>query len=261
MKASYTSHMEKKPIYVRSYDNERKAFRRVLELPDAVFSEFEAALKSLVYQYSTTDYENRFVTGAAVELLVKCLLELAFSHVDSVGGHAKGIDLSSADLRFSVKAQFGTLSDIRLRNIMGSANAGSPSTLGEWNEATVMLIPNVGLVYGDPESSILQAGLYWAKDALIMRKSAILEYIQLNPDYVRPLEVPQNDGVVRQVASTSVVATLLADPQYPLLQKAFMRRKSIDSRIGRLAELEQLLARGAIDQEKFAQLKEQALRD
>lgn len=104
MKASYTSQMEKMPIYVRSYENERKAFRRVLELPDAVFSEFEAALKSLVYQYSTTDYENRFVTGAAVELLVKCLLELAFTHVDSVGGHAKGIDLSSADLRFSVKS-------------------------------------------------------------------------------------------------------------------------------------------------------------
>ena len=52
--------MEKKAVYVRSYQNERNAFARIAALPEEVFSEFESALKSLVYQYSTTNYENRF---------------------------------------------------------------------------------------------------------------------------------------------------------------------------------------------------------
>jgi hypothetical protein len=137
--------MEKKQVYVRSFQNERDAFARIVALEDEVFSEFESALKSLIFQYSTTNYENRFVTGAAVELLVKCLLELAFINVDAVGGETPEIDLASKDLRVSVKAQFGLLSDVRLRNIMGSTENVPTSTEGEWTEATVMLLPGIGL--------------------------------------------------------------------------------------------------------------------
>ena len=46
------SAMEKKAIY-RSYQNERDAFARIAELPDEVFSEFESALKSLIYQLNS----------------------------------------------------------------------------------------------------------------------------------------------------------------------------------------------------------------
>lgn len=245
----------------RTFENERAAFRRIADLPQDVFSEFENALKSLVYQYSTTDYENRFVTGAAVELLVKCLLELAHMHVDAVGGGSKGIDLSSKDLRISVKAQFGKFADVRLRNIMGSPDDSSQSTEGAWTEATMMVIPGVGLVYGDPESVTLTEGLYWAKDALILRKKAIVGHMQEHPEFIRRLVVPENDGVVRQVASTSVVAALLSDPRFPLLNKAFQRRNAFDSRIGRLKELEQLRESGMIDSAKYDQLKAEALQD
>jgi len=253
--------MENKAVYIRSYQNERDAFARMAGLPHEVFSEFENALKSLIYQYSTTDYENRFVTGAAVELLVKCLLELAFINVDAVGGETPGIDLASKDLRVSVKAQFGSFSDVRLRNIMGSTDTIPKNTVGEWTEATIMLLPGVGLVYGDPESRALTNGLYWAKDALILSKKAILDHIQLNPNFVRTLKVPRNDGIVRKVASTSVVATLLSDPQFPLLEKAFARRNRFDSRIGRLSELNALLKNGTINQTEFHQLRSQALQD
>jgi hypothetical protein len=255
------STMEKRPVYIRSYQNERDAFARVTELPDEVFSEFESALKSLIYQYSTTDYENRFVTGAAVELLVKCLLELAFINVDAVGGETPGIDLASKDLRVSVKAQFGSFSDVRLRNIMGSTDTMPSNTDGEWTEATIMLLPGIGLVYGDPESKTLTNGLYWSKDALILRKKAVLEHIEQRPDFTRRLMVPQNDGIVRKVASTSVVATLLSDSRFPLLQKAFLRRNQFDSRIGRIKELEALRSSGAIDQIKYDQLRAEALED
>lgn len=250
-----------RPCISGSYQNERDAFARIAGLSDEVFSEFESALKSLIYQYSTTDYENRFVTGAAVELLVKCLLELAFINVDAVGGETPGIDLASKDLRVSVKAQFGSFSDVRLRNIMGSTDNIPLNTEGEWTEATVMLLPGIGLVYGDPESKTLTNGLYWAKDALILRKNAILEHIEQRPEPVRRLVVPQNDGIVRQVASTSVVATLLSDSRFPLLQKAFQRRNQFDSRIGRIKELESLRSSGAIDQAKYEQLRAEALED
>jgi len=253
--------MEKKAVYIRSYQNERDAFARIVELPEEVFSEFERALKSLIYQYSTTDYENRFVTGAAVELLVKCLLELAFINVDAVGGDTPGIDLASKDLRISVKAQFGSFSDVRLRNIMGSNETSTIDTDGEWTEATLMILPGIGLVYGDPEFKNLARGLYWSKDALILRKKAILEHSQLNPNLVRRLIVPQNDGKVRKVASTSVVATLLSDPQFPLLQKAFLRRDRSDSKIGRIKELKSLRETGEIDQEEYEQLRSEALQD
>jgi hypothetical protein len=255
------SAMEKKPVYIRSYQNERDAFARIAELPDEVFSEFESALKSLVYQYSTTDYENRFVTGAAVELLVKCLLELAFINVDAVGGETPGIDLASKDLRVSVKSQFGSFSDVRLRNIMGSTDNVPTNTEGEWTEATVMLLPGIGLVYGDPESETLRNGLYWSIDALMLDKKAILEHIEQRPEFTRRLIVPKNDGIVRKVASTSVVATLLSDSRFPLLQKAFQRRNEFDSRIGRIKELEALRSSGAIDQVKYEQLRAEALED
>jgi hypothetical protein len=124
-----------------------------------------------------------------------------------------------------------------------------------------MLLPGIGLVYGDPESKTLTNGLYWAKDALILRKKAILEHIEQRPELVRRLVVPQNDGIVRQVASTSVVATLLSDSRFPLLQKAFQRRNQFDSRIGRIKELEALRSSGAIDQAKYEQLRAEALED
>ena len=253
--------MEKKAVYVRSYQNERNAFARIAALPEEVFSEFESALKSLVYQYSTTNYENRFVTGASVELLVKCLLELAFMHVESVGGGTPGIDLASKDLRVSVKAQFGKLSDVRLRNLMGSAKVVPSSTEGEWTEATIMVLPGIGLVYGDPESPVLAGGLYWTKDALLLRKEAILEHTKLRPESIRVLHVPKNDKTVRKVASTSVVATLLSDSRFPLLQKAFLRRNKFDSKIGRIKEIEGLRESGAINQARYDELRAEALED
>ena len=124
-----------------------------------------------------------------------------------------------------------------------------------------MVIPGIGLVYGDPESTTLTGGLYWAKDALILKKKAVLEHIQEHPEFIRRLTVPQNDGIVRQVASTSVVSTLLSDPRFPLLQKAFLRRKALDSRLGRLKELEQLRASDVIDLLTYEQLRAEALRD
>jgi len=259
--ALYAVGMEKKQVYVRSFQNERDAFARIVALEDEVFSEFESALKSLIFQYSTTNYENRFVTGAAVELLVKCLLELAFINVDAVGGETPEIDLASKDLRVSVKAQFGSLSDVRLRNIMGSTENVPTSTEGEWTEATVMLLPGIGLVHGDPESKTLNDGLYWSRDALMLGKKVILEHIKQRPELVRRLVVPQNDSIVRKVASTSVVATLLSDSRFPLLQKAFLRRNQFDSRVGRIKELEALRSSGTIDQVEYEQLRAEALED
>jgi hypothetical protein len=96
---------------------------------------------------------------------------------------------------------------------------------------------------------------------LILRKKAVLEHIEQRPDFTRRLMVPQNDGIVRKVASTSVVATLLSDSRFPLLQKAFLRRNQFDSRIGRIKELEALRSSGAIDQIKYDQLRAEALED
>lgn len=257
--ALYAVYMEKKQVYVRSFQNERDAFARIVALQDDVFLEFENALKSLVFQYSTTNYENRFVAGASAELLVKCLLELAFINVDAVGGEEPGIDLASKDLRISVKVQFGKLTDVRIRNIMGGTKLTSSSTEGEWTEATVMVLPGIGLVYGDPESQGLTSGLFWSTDALILKKSAILDHVKSHPELVRKLAVPENDKIVRKVASYIVVADLLADSRFPLLQKAFARRDRFDSRIGRIRELESLRSSGAIDQEEYDLLRIEAL--
>lgn len=255
------SSMEKKQIYVRSYENERDAFARIVTLQDEVFSEFQNALTSLVFQYSTTNYENRFVAGAAAELLVKCLLELAFINVDAVGGDTPGIDLASKDLRISVKVQFGRFSNVRVRNIMGDTKLKSSSTEGEWTEATIMVLPGIGLVYGDPESIVLRDGLSWSTDALILSKESILEHVKLHPEFVRKLTVPKNDKTVRKVASNMVVADLLSDPQFPLLQKAFSRRNRFESKLGRIRDLKVLLDSGEVTQSEYERLRSEALRD
>jgi hypothetical protein len=142
---------------------------------------------------------------------------------------------------------------------MGGTKLTSSSTEGEWTEATVMVLPGIGLVYGDPESQDLTSGLFWSTDALILKKSAILDHVKSHPELVRKLAVPENDKIVRKVASYIVVADLLADSRFPLLQKAFARRDRFDSRIGRIRELESLRSSGAIDQEEYDLLRIEAL--
>jgi hypothetical protein len=253
--------MSTKPAGQRTFENERAAFRRIAELPDHVFAEFEGALHSLVYQYSTTNYENRHVTGAAVELLMKCLLELAYMHVDAVGGESKGIDLASSDLRISVKSQFSGFSDLRLRNVMGTGGAEQYSLNNAWSEAMLMLIPGIGLVYGDPESTTLSGGLQWSGDALILKKQAIAQHVREKPQWVRRFNVPKNDRIVRKVASDFIVEALLTDPRFPSLQRALKRKESSASRLGRLTELEQLRLSGTLDDAEYEQLRSETLKD
>jgi hypothetical protein len=124
-----------------------------------------------------------------------------------------------------------------------------------------MLIPGIGLVYGDPESTTLSGGLQWSGDALILKKQAIAQHVRENPQWVRRFNVPKNDRIVRKVASDFIVEALLTDPRFPSLQRALKRKESSASRLGRLTELEQLRLSGTLDDAEYEQLRSETLKD
>ena len=58
-----------------SYNSERRAFAHLKDnCPQAVSDEYVQAIKTVLERYNTTIYENRFVTGGAVEIFTCALL-------------------------------------------------------------------------------------------------------------------------------------------------------------------------------------------
>ena len=168
-----------------SYTTERKAFAHLKNncLPE-VADEYVQAFKTVLERYNTTIHENRFVTGGTVEIFTCALLRSVGLDCTLYSAQERSGDLLlPGGRRLSVKGSFtGGPSNIKLINQLGS---------GErlWETATLFVVSEVGIVYGDPDM-VKGEDIKQVADGVLLKKRALVE-ITKKPANVFRLDLPR----------------------------------------------------------------------
>lgn len=149
-----------------AFTEERRAFsdfRAGLERDKTLREEYELAIASVVRDYNTSIYENRFVTGGAVELFTLWAMRATGVEASVVGSQLPGADIQlPKGGRLSVKFVFADRpGDIRLINVQGLSAAAL------WNHATLFIVASRGLHYADPD--LLRNATRRTSDAVVIR--------------------------------------------------------------------------------------------
>lgn len=192
-----------------SFHFEKRYFRRFRDkLSSEAKKEYELGLKNLLERYNTTIYENRFLVGGVVEIFTMALLRSTGIEVDSCGSEAVGGDLMLPDGKmFSVKSSFAEgRGAIRLINTMGSSYTA-------WETATLFILSNVGIVYGDP-SMVEDGDLNRKDDVLTINRNAIDRFAEDTSNLIVmniPFKPPAEEVPYSDKASTAVAKQLMYD--------------------------------------------------
>jgi len=208
-----------------AYAEERQAFaqfKNAIETKALLKEQYETAIASVVLEYNTSIYENRFVAGGAVEMFTMWAMRSAGIDVAQVGAQLRGGDLQlPRGGRISVKGVFAVAPKVgraesrttNLINVQGSvANA-------VWTEATFFLLAGRGLYYVDPE--LLPGKTYTTSGALAIRMKDIAEYGAAHPNRYCAVAVAEKTALSAQskvasrvVAMETVMSHNLAELQH-----------------------------------------------
>ncbi len=180
-----------------------------------IVGEFLKVVEYLLKEYDTSIYENRFVVGGAVEHIFVAYLRALGFRADHSGGKGKRTDIvveyEGSQLEFSIKTNFTGKGDIRLINKLGD--------VGEvfWDEPTIFLISELGLVYSDPDflgDKVVDKG-----DAIIVNVSVIKDFSENNQDFVVRLPIPKKYSSVFSTQSFDVAKSVLEKSKSKILIK------------------------------------------
>lgn len=182
----------------------------------ALRREVEGALNELVYEYSPTNRENRFVVGGAVERIIAAAMRAAGVPVGNLGHDGLGADVGvyAAHLRddvLSLKATFQASTTYRLVNFLGTSELRDV-------HPTMFIQPNVGLVLGHSGHPLIANNISLRDDAIVLPSRCVKEHALKNPEWQIALDVPINPrATASKVASEEVAKAILSRPHYPLL--------------------------------------------
>ncbi len=202
------------------FNVERRAFEYLREnMPDDARTEFLDALKQIVLQYNTTIPENRFTVGGVVEHLVCALLKATGLNVTFMADEDHGYDLMLPHGKgLSVKSQF-----TRNRQGIGLINTRGNTKPERWKDATLFVIRDTGIVYGDADVPGIGSFLNPKGDQLVLRPGG-LSLLESDPTRVIAMPVPtkpdKNAAGKSLKVSTSLARELLQ--RYPVLRDAYM---------------------------------------
>lgn len=196
------------------FNSERNCFKHLKEnLSNEAKTEYETGIKHLVERYNTAIYENRFTVGGVVEVFTLALMRSTGIEIEGCGSEAQGGDLILPNGRmFSLKSSFTRSGSIILVNTRGDSGT-------DWKIATLFVLSNVGIVYGDP--AMAQADdLNRVADNLQIKRPALNRFAQ-DPSNLIPMEIPlkpptemadssmkASDAVARQLMSELNMHTL-----------------------------------------------------
>ena len=211
-----------------AYTEERRAFaqfKNALETNAQLKAEYEAAIASVLEEYNTSIYENRFVTGGAVEMFTMWAMRAGGIEIAQVGAQLSGGDLQlPRGGRVSVKGVFaappaGNRADGRSTNLINFRGTGGNAI---WVEATFFLIAGRGLYYADPE--VMQGKTHMGGDAVSIKMKDVVEFGAAHPRYqYKALEVPEKSALAAQskVASRAVAFETVMSRNLTELQRGF----------------------------------------
>ena len=165
------------------FEIERNCFKHLREnLSNEAKAEYETGIKHLVGRYNTAIYENRFTVGSVVEVFTLALMRATGIEIEGCGSEAQGGDLILPNGRmFSLKSSFTRGGSVILVNTRGDSGT-------DWKTATLFVLSNVGIVYGDPDMAE-EDDLNRASDNLHIKRSALNRFAQ-DPLNLIPIEIP-----------------------------------------------------------------------
>ena len=165
------------------FEIERHCFKHLREnLSNEAKAEYETGVKHLVERYNTAIYENRFTVGGVVEVFTLALMRATGIEIEGCGSEAQGGDLILPNGRmFSLKSSFTRGGSVILVNTRGDSRT-------DWKTATLFVLSNVGIVYGDPDMAE-EDDLNRAADNLHIKRSALNRFAQ-DPLNLIPMEIP-----------------------------------------------------------------------
>ncbi|MGC6484699.1 MAG: hypothetical protein ACON4P_03420 [Candidatus Puniceispirillales bacterium] len=201
----------------RSFYTEQQCFAALKQnTKQLAVEEYVTALDILLRRYNTTIYENRFVVGGALELFTLFLLQNA-----GIAAQAYGDETAEGDLilprnkMLSIKGVFTSgRHTARLINTMGDAEP-------EWKTATLFVLADVGIVYGDPSMIDPAKHLTKTRDALVLNASG-LETIMSREKNIFSMPIPRKPDtrMTRQSlkASEAVARQIIIEARLKTLQ-------------------------------------------
>lgn len=162
---------------------ERNCFKYLKEnLSSEAKAEYETGVKHLVERYNTAIYENRFTVGGVIEVFTLALMRSTGIEIEGCGSEAHGGDLILPSGRmFSLKSSFTTGGSVILVNTRGDSGT-------DWETATLFVLSNVGIVYGDPAMAE-ENDLNRAADNLQIKRTALNRFAQ-DPLNLILMEIP-----------------------------------------------------------------------
>jgi len=166
-----------------NFDIERNCFKHLQEnLSNEAKAEYETGIKHLIERYNTAIYENRFTVGGVVEVFTLALMRSTGIEIEGCGSEAQGGDLILPNGRmFSLKSSFTRGGSVILVNTRGDSGT-------DWETATLFVLSNVGIVYGDPDMA-QEDDLNRVSDNLQIKRSALNRFAQ-DPLNLIPMEIP-----------------------------------------------------------------------
>lgn len=177
---------------------ERNCFKHLKEnLSSDAKAEYETGIKHLVERYNTAIYENRFTVGGVVEVFTLALMRSTGIAIEGCGSEAQGGDLILPNGRmFSLKSSFTSGGSVILVNTRGDSGT-------DWKTATLFVLSNVGIVYGDPAMA-QEDDLNRVADNLQIKRAALNHFAE-NPSNLIPMEIPLKPPT--EMADTSMKAS------------------------------------------------------
>ncbi len=202
-----------------NFMQERRAFDRLrADCSIAAQQEYELAVATLLERYNTTIYENRFITGGAVEVFTYALLRSVGIDCTLYGSQSHAGDiLLPNDRKLSVKGSFvGGPNSVTLLNKRGGGER-------RWEAATLFVVSEVGIVFGAPDmvdaEHVRDAG-----DSIELKKAGLSSLID-DPENVIEMEIvrkpPTEMTGFSHKASAAVARQILFEMKSDSLLKAF----------------------------------------
>jgi len=190
-----------------------KEFKAYIDQSSDLKSEVELAFEMLLGEYDTAVYENRFVVGGVCEYIIGAAFRAAGIDALNTGALNTRIDIQLPDCEgYSVKGSFTHgYGDIRLINSLGSADDL------EWIEATIFIFSGLRLGYCDPE--LLPVATRSTKDALVLSRRRLDEFLKQQHEYLIPLDIPykSDNPSETKVASQAVAREIMTRPGFKIL--------------------------------------------
>jgi len=149
----------------------------------------EGAIRQVLTEYDTAIYENRFIVGGVVEYIVLAAINgSGVAKGTHVGAKQKGVDVRIDFFRgepcsADVSIKYSSSGNIRMINTLGA------SVDAQWSEATLFVLPEMGIVYADA-AQIPKSAIVRMKDAISVSRRAVLKHAKKNDTFVLPMNIP-----------------------------------------------------------------------